>query len=56
MEDVKVPVYVEEADLPMMTDGESNLSSTYVLEDTGLRRRFRSVMGNSWKLQVFSSV
>ena len=30
MEDVKVPVYVEEADLPMMTDGESNLSSTYV--------------------------
>ena len=24
MEDVKVPVYVEEADLPMMTDGESN--------------------------------
>ncbi|MCB5500817.1 MBL fold metallo-hydrolase [Dorea formicigenerans] len=30
MEDVKVPVYVEEADLPMMTDGESNLSSAYV--------------------------
>ena len=30
MEEVKVPVYVEEADLPMMTDGESNLSSTYV--------------------------
>ena len=30
MEDVKVPVYVEEEDLPMMTDGESNLSSTYV--------------------------
>ena len=30
VEDVKVPVYVEEADLPMMTDGESNLSSTYV--------------------------
>ena len=50
MEDVKVPVYVEEADLPMMTDGESNLSSTYV------RGGYRSVMGNSWKLQVFSSV
>ena len=30
MEEVKVPVYVEEADLPMMTDGESNLSSAYV--------------------------
>ena len=30
MEDVKVPVYVEEADLPMMTDGESKMSSTYV--------------------------
>ena len=27
MEDIKVPVYVEEADLPMMMDGESNLSS-----------------------------
>ena len=31
MEDVKVPVYVEEADLPMMTDGESNLSSLAVI-------------------------
>ena len=30
MEDVKVTIYVEEADIPMMTDGESNLSSTYV--------------------------
>ena len=30
MEDIKVPVYVEEADLPMMTDGESNLSSGYM--------------------------
>ena len=27
MEDIKIPVYVEEADLPMMMDGESNLSS-----------------------------
>ena len=30
MEDIKVPVYVEEADLPMMMDGESNLSSGYM--------------------------
>ena len=30
MEDIKIPVYVEEADLPMMMDGESNLSSGYM--------------------------
>ena len=30
MEDIKVPVYVEEADLPMMMDGERNLSSGYM--------------------------
>ena len=30
MEDIKVPIYVEEADLPMMMDGESNLSSGYM--------------------------
>ena len=30
MEDIKIPVYVEEADLPMMMDGESYLSSGYM--------------------------
>lgn len=30
MEDIKIPVYVEEADLLMMMDGESNLSSGYM--------------------------
>lgn len=30
MKDTKVPVYVEEDDLPMMTDGEWNLSSNYL--------------------------
>ena len=47
MEDVKVPVYVEEADLPMMTDGESNLSSTYVRGGYRFEEAVRSVMATA---------
>ena len=56
MEDIKVPVYVEEADLPMMMDGESNLSSGICAEDISSRMRFRSETDSSFKLQAFSSV
>ena len=54
MEDIKVPVYVEEADLPMMMDGESNL--VICAEDISSRMRFRSETDSSFKLQAFSSV
>lgn len=57
MEDIKVPVYVEEADLPMMMDGESNLSSGLYARRISVRGcRFRSETDSSFKLQAFSSV
>ena len=38
VDEVQKPVYVYEADLPMMTDGESNLSSAYVRGDILLKK------------------
>ena len=56
MEDIKIPVYVEEADLPMMMDVKAICLLVICAEDISSQMRFRSETDSSFKLQAFSSV